>query len=113
MRRILYDPVAYALIAVAKARPKYPGLSLEESALKFMALHMKCFNEKNTAIQAEQYKANFEKFLKRATLYRSMTEASEDVVKEEEFLKLCREWEMASDKTHGDVSSLVHLRSVD
>ncbi|RNF16191.1 hypothetical protein TcG_06538 [Trypanosoma cruzi] len=113
MRRILYDPVAYALIAVAKARPKYPGLSLEESALKFMALHMKCFNEKNTAIQAEQYKANFEKFLKRATLYRSMTEASEDVVKEEEFLELCKEWEMASDKTHGDVSSLVRLRSVD
>ncbi|RNF23975.1 uncharacterized protein Tco025E_02679, partial [Trypanosoma conorhini] len=80
MRRVLYDPVAYALIAVAEARPKYPGLSLEESALKFVALHMKCFNSNNTPIQAEKYKENYEAFRKRAMLYRSMTEVSEGEV---------------------------------
>ncbi|KEG14677.1 hypothetical protein DQ04_00351140 [Trypanosoma grayi] len=113
MRRVLYDPVARALIAVAEARPKYPGLSLEESALKFMALHMKCFNDKCTPIQAEQYKANFEIFQKRATLYKTMTEASEDMVHGEGFSDLCCEWEKATDHMEGNVSTLVHLRQVE
>ncbi|RNF05531.1 hypothetical protein TraAM80_04453 [Trypanosoma rangeli] len=113
MRRILYDPVAYALIAVAEARPKYPGLSLEESALKFVALHMKCFNTKNTPIQTEKYRANYEAFRKRATLYRSMTVASEDEVQDEAFLQLCKEWEIASGNKQGGVSGLVHLPRID
>ncbi|ESL11438.1 hypothetical protein TRSC58_00810 [Trypanosoma rangeli SC58] len=113
MRRILYDPVAYALIAVAEARPKYPGLSLEESALKFVALHMKCFNTKNTPIQAEKYRANYEAFRKRATLYRSMTVVSEGEVQDETFLQLCKEWEIASGNKQGGVSGLVHLPRID
>ncbi|ORC85608.1 uncharacterized protein TM35_000342200 [Trypanosoma theileri] len=112
MRRILYDPVARALIAVAESRPKYPGLSLEESALKFMALHMKCFNDKNTTIQAEQYKDNFEVFRKRSTLYRTMTEVSQEDAHSEKFTDLCSEWVKATDTKNDNVTPLIRLRPV-
>ncbi|KAH9578216.1 hypothetical protein LSM04_008399 [Trypanosoma melophagium] len=112
MRRNLYDPVARALIAVAESRPKYPGLSLEESALKFMALHMKCFNDKNTTIQAENYKNNFEVFRKRATLYRTMTEVSQEDTRSERYSELSSEWGNATNMKLNTVSSLVRLRPV-
>lgn len=93
IRRILYDPVAHALIAVAEVRPKYYGLSLEESALKYIALHMKCFNPKNSEIQAKQYKKKFEIFSKQSTLYKTITMHSNSITQNEKFAELCDEWE--------------------
>nr|CCC93980.1 conserved hypothetical protein [Trypanosoma congolense IL3000] len=95
IRRALYDPVAHALIAVAEARPKFYGLSLEESALKFVALHMKCFNTMNSALQAEQYKKKFESFQRQSTLYRTIPAHSHEINGGKTFSKLCDEWESA------------------
>lgn len=72
IRRQLNDPVAYALLAVARERPIYPGLSPEESALKFIALFLKAqHDESHTEIQQRHYHQTYELFSKRATLYHS------------------------------------------
>lgn len=73
MRRQLYDYVAYAMLAVAQARPRYPGLSAEESAIKFMSLHMKAHRESNNAIEQEQSRENLSLYETRSTLYRKLT----------------------------------------
>nr|CCC51814.1 conserved hypothetical protein, fragment [Trypanosoma vivax Y486] len=109
IRRALYDSVAHALIAVAKARPMYLGLSVEESALKYIALHMKSFNSKNTAIQAEQYKNNFEVFDKRSTLYRTLVEAADNPSQNKTFVSLCKEWDAMRVEGDNGVASLVTL----
>lgn len=74
LQRQLYDPVAQALLAVGRERPIYPGLSPEESALKYVALYLKAHRDPTTisAFEAESYKASFELFHKRATLYRQL-----------------------------------------
>ncbi|KPI90538.1 hypothetical protein ABL78_0298 [Leptomonas seymouri] len=74
LQRQLYDPVAQALLAVGRERPIYPGLSVEKSALKYVALYLKAHRDPATisAFEAESYKANFELFQKRATLYRQV-----------------------------------------
>jgi YHS domain-containing protein/adenylate kinase family enzyme len=76
LQRQLYDPVAQALLAVGRERPIYPGLSPEESALKYVALYLKAHRDPATlsAFEAESYKASFELFHKRATLYRQVTQ---------------------------------------
>ena len=74
LQRQLYDPVAQALLAVGRERPIYPGLSAEESALKYVALYLKAHRDPDTvsAFEAASYKASFELFHQRATLYRQL-----------------------------------------
>ncbi|KPA81752.1 hypothetical protein ABB37_04041 [Leptomonas pyrrhocoris] len=72
LQRQLYDPVAQALVAVGRERPIYPGLSVEESALKYIALYLKAHRDPAnlSPFEAASYTTNFELFHKRATLYR-------------------------------------------
>ncbi|KAG5464450.1 hypothetical protein LSCM1_00638 [Leishmania martiniquensis] len=72
IQRQLYDPVALALLAVARERPIYPGLSVEESALKYIALYLKAHRDPASVSEFEgkAYRRSFEKFQRRATLYR-------------------------------------------
>ncbi|KAK7201595.1 hypothetical protein NESM_000223900 [Novymonas esmeraldas] len=73
IQRQLYDPVARALLAVARERPIYPGLSVEESALKYMALFLKAHRDPATvsAFEDETYRHHFDTYRQRAALYRT------------------------------------------
>ncbi|EPY20224.1 hypothetical protein STCU_09102 [Strigomonas culicis] len=113
IRRQLYDSVATAMVAVGTVRPSYPGLSVEESALKFLALHLKAHNAaENNSIQNAQYAANFELFFKRATMYQAMTadgNAAEEG-REQEFAALCDDYEKLQCGYHG-IHTLAHLKN--
>ncbi|GET93702.1 hypothetical protein, conserved [Leishmania tarentolae] len=72
IQRQLYDPVALALLAVAQVRPIYPGLSVEESALKHIALYLKAHRDPDSLSDLEEktYRRQLEVYQQRATLYR-------------------------------------------
>ncbi|TPP48733.1 hypothetical protein CGC21_15415 [Leishmania donovani] len=78
IQRQLYDPVALALLAVAQARPIYPGLSVEESALKYIALYLKAHRDPDSLSDFEEktYRRHFEVYQQRATLYRHLPSSS-------------------------------------
>lgn len=96
--RALYEEVARALLAVARTRPKFPGLSVEESALKYVALHLKAHNAASSEFRAATFRANFEAYVERATLYETITtEAPEDPVEREAFERRCRVWDEVQD----------------
>lgn len=83
IRRTLYESVAQAMLAVSRARPRYPGLSAEESALKFMALYMKAHHPGHGAVAAAQYREAFELFQRRAQLPRRVWDSVRAVSQEE------------------------------
>ena len=83
IRRMLREPLAHAILAACQARPKYPGLSSEESALKFIALHLKA-NNTASDIPLTQYKANFALFERESTLYKTITTTPPEDPKERE-----------------------------
>ncbi|KAG5490762.1 hypothetical protein JKF63_00884 [Porcisia hertigi] len=72
IQRQMYDPVALALLAVAQTRPIYPGLSVEESALKYIALYLKAHRDPDylTSFEETTYREYFEMYQRRATLYK-------------------------------------------
>ncbi|KAG5489769.1 hypothetical protein GH5_00650 [Leishmania sp. Ghana 2012 LV757] len=74
IQRQLYDPVALALLAVARERPIYPGLSVEESALKYIALYLKAHRDPAsvTEFEGKSYRGYFELYHQRATLYQNL-----------------------------------------
>nr|CAJ2482514.1 unnamed protein product [Leishmania braziliensis] len=80
IQRQLYDPVALALLAVAQERPIYPGLSVEESALKYIALYLKAHRDPASLSDFEEktYRHYFEVYQQRATLYRSLPSSSSE-----------------------------------
>ena len=92
--RTMYDGVAKALISVAEVRPKFPGLSAEETVRKYISLHLKAFNPDNTATAAQQYKANFEEFKQIATLYNTVGNTPpSDTNGLERFNSACELWD--------------------
>eukprot|EP00658_Telonema_sp_P-2_P077951 TRINITY_DN7187_c0_g1_i3.p1 TRINITY_DN7187_c0_g1~~TRINITY_DN7187_c0_g1_i3.p1 ORF type:complete len:456 (+),score=150.59 TRINITY_DN7187_c0_g1_i3:158-1525(+) len=97
--RTMYDGVARALISVADVRPKFPGLTAEESVRKYIALHLKAFNPDNSPIAAKQYMANFEEFSQIATLYKTVGNTPpSDVDGLERFNNACELWDAVQDK---------------
>ncbi|CCW63270.1 unnamed protein product [Phytomonas sp. EM1] len=70
IKRYLYDRVARAMLAAAEVRPMYPGLSVEESVLKYMALYLKAHREDANELQRKQYMEKLNLFTERSTLCR-------------------------------------------
>jgi adenylate kinase family enzyme/YHS domain-containing protein len=96
--RTLYEKVAGALLAVAQTRPKFPGLSLEESALKYVALHLKANNDTNTEFRRDCYTKSLSEYEERATLYKTVTTvAPEDPEERVLFEHRCRVWDAVQD----------------
>ncbi|CAD2213219.1 hypothetical protein AGDE_13715 [Angomonas deanei] len=96
IRRYLYDALSKAMKDVADIRPIYPDLTPEESALKYIALHMKAHNtSENNDIQSAQYAENFETFRTRSQLYQKSRKRSLQDSEEEKALfdQLCTEYE--------------------
>jgi YHS domain-containing protein len=94
----LHESVAKAMLAVCRDRPKYPGLSIEESALKYLALHLKAENPANTEVREKQYKANFAKFTRHSTLYKTIsTTEPESESEKREFHERCDAWDRIQD----------------
>ena len=69
----LHEPIARAMVEVARVRPKYPGLSADESARKFVALYLRAHNPLNSAFAARQHRENLEEYTEKATLYKTIT----------------------------------------
>ncbi|CAG9584158.1 conserved hypothetical protein [Leishmania major strain Friedlin] len=87
IQRQLYDPVALALLAVAQARPIYPGLSVEESALKYIALYLKAHRDPDSLSDFEEktYRRHFEVYQQRASLYRHLPSSSSEAKTKQTF----------------------------
>eukprot|EP01065_Artemidia_motanka_P021129 TRINITY_DN2521_c0_g1_i3.p1 TRINITY_DN2521_c0_g1~~TRINITY_DN2521_c0_g1_i3.p1 ORF type:complete len:2222 (+),score=1099.16 TRINITY_DN2521_c0_g1_i3:119-6784(+) len=62
MEHTLHEAVVHAMLAVAEARPKFPGLSAKMSAVKYMAVHMKANNPNNTVLATRKFRENFRDF---------------------------------------------------
>lgn len=100
--RMLKEAAAHAMLAVCRVRPKFPGLTAEESALKFVALYLKAHNDKNSEIARRQYEYNFEQFAKEASLYKTITtEPPEDADGLQRFEDLCHAWDRVQDDPEG------------
>jgi len=98
VRRVLYENVARAMLAVAEVRPKFPGLDARDSALKFIALHLKARNENNTTHRQNCYEENFTNYTERATLYKNIAlDAPSDPAEEAEFRRRCALWDDLQD----------------
>jgi len=98
IKRMLYERTARAMLAVAEARPKFPGLSPLESALKYVALHLKAHNEENTEHRQRCYEGGFRAFAERATLYKDIgLQAPEDEAELAEFRRRCEVWDDVQD----------------
>ncbi|CUE70406.1 Hypothetical protein, putative [Bodo saltans] len=108
--RTMREAAARAMLAVCRERPKYPGLTLEESALKFMALYIKAHNDNNSDIASQQYNHNYRQFATEATLYKTIkTEAPEDAEGQRVFHELCNSWDRVQDEPEG-YRAYVHLQ---
>ena len=102
LTRAVYENAARAMLLAAKTRPKYPGLSIEESALKFIALHLKAHNTKNSDVRQQQYSENFKAFAQQSVLYKSIsTTEPDDMAAKEEFHRLCHQWDHVQDEPTG------------
>lgn len=113
IQRQLYDAVAYAMLDAAAVRPKYPGLTITESALKFMALHMKKHNEMSNEIQKAQYAANMETYEQRATLYKEIGEIDvKNPESKEQVDSLCEIYDKMLQR-NGDLDKLGFLHAAD
>jgi len=55
--------VTAALNALCEQRPKYPGLSVEDSVLKYLALHMRCHNKRENEEQHEVSQKLYDEFV--------------------------------------------------
>jgi adenylate kinase family enzyme/YHS domain-containing protein len=99
VRRMLYENTARAMLAVASTRPKFPGLSPQDSALKFVALHLKAQNGDNTAHRQRCYETAFQAFSERATLYKDIDlEPPVDEVALVDFRRRCDLWDSVQDE---------------
>jgi YHS domain-containing protein len=108
--RTMREAAARAMLAVCRERPKYPGLTLEESALKFMALYIKAHNDANSEIASQQYQHNYSQFATEATLYKTIkTEAPDDAEGQREFHVLCNSWDRVQDEPQG-YRAYIHLQ---
>jgi len=55
--------VTAALNALCEERPKYPGLTVEDSVLKYLALHMRANNKRENEEQHEQSQKLFDQYV--------------------------------------------------
>jgi len=56
------NAIIAALHACVEARPKYPGLTVQESVTKFIGLHLQAFNEAQDEERAEKNKSRLDDF---------------------------------------------------
>merc|ERR1712070_82014 len=70
--------ITATLNSLCEARPKFPGLSVEDSILKYIALHMRCNNKNENEEQHESSQAMFDEFKESCELARYLKEQPQD-----------------------------------
>jgi YHS domain-containing protein len=102
MQRALRENLARALAEVERARPKFPGMSVAESALRYVALHLRAHNPGNVTPFAQSvHSAHLERFHALATVARDggLVPPPEDATADERaaFARRCAQWDAVLD----------------
>ena len=104
VQRTMYENIARALIDVESVRPKFPGLSAADSCLKFIGLHLKAHNVRNTVHRQEVYGRHFKDYVQRSTLYKDITldapSAESAPEAAAQFAQRCAAWDDVQDDPH-------------
>eukprot|EP00759_Apiculatamorpha_spiralis_P019929 PhF_6_TR25543/c0_g1_i1/m.35846/K18533/AK9; adenylate/nucleoside-diphosphate kinase len=96
LQSTVYETVSRGMLAVGALRPKLPNRNVMDSALKYLALHMKANNPTNTPYCSERYSDNMQFFLECCSLYDVVSkppppEADESV--KEKYQSDCAKWD--------------------
>ena len=68
IRETLYEAVVKAMLATAKARPGFPGCSLQSSGLRYLAIYLRANNPTNTQLKDKIYKKNLADYTEACSL---------------------------------------------
>eukprot|EP00003_Mantamonas_plastica_P000708 TRINITY_DN1054_c0_g2_i3.p1 TRINITY_DN1054_c0_g2~~TRINITY_DN1054_c0_g2_i3.p1 ORF type:complete len:1599 (+),score=647.91 TRINITY_DN1054_c0_g2_i3:968-5764(+) len=74
LEQAVANAVIQALTDVGKIRPKYPFLSVEESALKYIALNLKANNPNYKPFVREKYQQLLQEFIEKCSLVNYLSE---------------------------------------
>jgi len=118
MEHTLHEAAVHAMLAVAEARPKFPGLSAKMSAVKFMAVHMKANNPNNSVLATRKYRENFRDFKEACGLFDyflrgdgQKEESAGAAERSEEFTKKAELWDSLGEEggRHVDPQRYIQL----
>ena len=62
IKEALYDAVVRAMLDAGASRPGFPGVSSRNSAIRYLAAHLRAHNPANTPLRERVYKKNFESY---------------------------------------------------
>jgi len=90
--------VTAALNELCEARPKFPGLTVQDSVLKYLALHMRCNNKNENEEQHESSQQLFDEYQRSCQLAEFLKTEPEDIGEYRDKQQLfedrrCKPWE--------------------
>eukprot|EP01063_Lacrimia_lanifica_P035661 TRINITY_DN686_c0_g1_i1.p1 TRINITY_DN686_c0_g1~~TRINITY_DN686_c0_g1_i1.p1 ORF type:complete len:1973 (+),score=886.41 TRINITY_DN686_c0_g1_i1:52-5970(+) len=99
LREALYEGVVRAMLAAGEVRPGLPGSSVQASAIRYVAAHLKAHNPYNTPLKSQVYKKNLSDYEEVCALSQFFSSKERLRASEEEVARKAKLWSDVKSKT--------------